>query len=395
MEDDAPEPDATRADPSSVGASAATHSLLRDLPENGVPFSEFMQRALYDPEHGYYARGTRQVGRMGDFFTSVSVGPLFGALLARRFVRWWRECGGGGRWRLLEIGAHDGSLAVDVLSGIAMVEPMAYESLEYRIAEPLDALRVCQRTSLSEHGGKVDWVTDLSELAADPAPGIVFGNELLDALPFHVIQRCKDAWHEWGVAPDPDAPGTLRWCDLGPVAGVLAEKASRLDSAHLPDGYRTEVRSIYTELHEKIASILTHGLALWIDYGFARPEYYDPARVQGTLRTFSKHHAGDDPFASPGSMDITAHVDFTAVAEDATEAGFTLADFQNQGAWLTREAKDWLVQMEATPDLQAIRQFQTLIHPAHLGNRFHVIELVRGGDGSASAAVMRRCALNG
>ncbi len=294
---------------------------------------------------------------------------------------------------MLELGAHDGSLAADVLSSIATIDPAAYKELEYVVSEPLDALRESQAQALAHHKAKVRWVADAEDLSGEPLQGIAFGNELLDALPFHVVTRINGAWHEAGVASDPENPGSLRWCDLGPVAGLTADNLARINASRLPDRYRTEVRTAYFELHKKIASAISHGMALWVDYGFARPDYYDPARVEGTLRTFSRHLAGEDPLVAPGTMDITAHVDFTAVAEDAARAGFSLGEFQSQGAWLTREARDWMGEMEQTPDMTAIRQFQTLTHPAHLGARFHVIELVLGGEAKPDESAARRCGL--
>ncbi len=328
-----------------------------------------------------------------DFFTSVSVGPLFGHLLARRFLRWRRENGNDGRWRILELGAHDGSLANDILQAVAALDPAAHATLEYAIAEPLDTLRTCQQKALRAHGAGVRWVADAAALASNPLPGIAFGNELLDALPCHLVTRQHGCWHESGVAPASQNPKSLAWCDLGPATGALAAAAARIDATHLPDGYHTEVRTNYTALHTTLACVLKGGMVLWFDYGFARPEYYDPARINGTLRTFSRHVAGGDPLAAPGRADITAHVDFTAVAEDAAQAGFALAAFQNQGAWLTREARGWLADMESSPDVAAIRQFQTLTHPAHLGARFHAIELVIPGPATASEADFHRCGL--
>jgi SAM-dependent MidA family methyltransferase len=389
----APRAGASRGQASPIIPPAATHSLCREIPAHGLAFPEFMSRALYDPEHGYYARGAGQVGRGGDFFTSVSVGPLFGHLLARRFLRWWREAECSGRWRIIELGAHDGRLAADVLSSISRLDADAHRALEYVIAEPLEALRVSQETVLADHSRSVRWVNDVSELAADPQPGVAIGNELLDALPFHVVTLCDGRWHESGVVSDPENPDSLAWCDLGPVDGALAQALGSINADKLPEGYRTEVRTNFAALHSAIASSLTHGRVMWIDYGFARQEYYDPARTGGTLRTFSRHLAGEDPLANPGHADITAHVDFTAVAEGAADAGFALATFQSQGAWLTREAREWLMEIEGDPDPAAVRQFQTLTHPAHLGSRFHVIEFVTPGPALATAADFHRCGL--
>ena len=114
---------------------------------------------------------------------------------------------------------------------------------------------------------------------------------------------------------------------------------------------------------------------LWTDYGFARPEYYHPGRTSGTLRTFSKHRAGEDPLSAPGETDITAHVDFTAIALAASDLGGRPTVFRDQGSWLTQTARDWLLEWEDNPQASSLRQFQTLTHPAHLGGHFHVLEI--------------------
>jgi SAM-dependent MidA family methyltransferase len=116
---------------------------------------------------------------------------------------------------------------------------------------------------------------------------------------------------------------------------------------------------------------------IWVDYGFPRQDYYHPGRTEGTLRTFSKHRAGDDPLADPGEADITAHVDFTAMAEAAQSLGWRQSLLRDQGRWLTEIGREWLLEMEGSPQPAALRQFQTLMHPAHLGAKFHAIELTR------------------
>ncbi|MES2437910.1 MAG: SAM-dependent methyltransferase [Verrucomicrobiota bacterium] len=329
--------------------------------------------ALYEPALGYYARETRQVGRAGDFFTSVSVGPLFGALLARRFLREWRESGSPGRWRLLECGAHDGTLAHDVLCALRQLSPPAFEGLEYVISEPLPLLRSAQRETLGAFQEKARFIAEASELFSDPLPGIAFGNELLDALPFHVVERRNGRWLECRVTTTPD--GGFVWDPDHEINDPLLTGALGLLGNDFPDGYRTEVRTNFRAFLEPLTRCLTSGLLIWPDYGFARPEYYLPERKTGTLRTFSKHRAAEDPLATPGGIDITAHVDFTAVAETAIAIGCQPLAFKNQGSWLTEVGRDWLLSLEENPDPAALRQFQTLTHPGHLGGSFHILEL--------------------
>ena len=331
-----------------------------------------MATALYHPALGYYARGTRQVGRGGDFFTSVSVGPLFGGLLARRFLREWREKGCPQRWRIIECGAHDGTLAGDVLGAIRKLDARAFDRLEYVIPEPLPGLQAAQRQTLAAFGKTVRFIQNPAELALDRLPGIAFGNELLDALPFHIVEWRENRWLECRVTATAD--GGFAW-DSGEINDPLLHSALSPLGTDFPDGYRSEVRSAYSGFLEPLVRSLESGLMIWADYGFARPEYYHPARVSGTIRTFSNHRAGENPLASPGAVDITAHVDFTAVAEAAHSLGGGPVTFESQGAWLTAAAREWLMEQEGDPQANALRQFQTLTHPAHLGRSFHVLEL--------------------
>lgn len=331
-----------------------------------------MAAALYEPGLGYYARGTRQVGRGGDFFTSVSVGPLFGALLARRFLREWREAGSPGRWRIIECGAHDGTLAADVLTALSTLDARAFRALEYAIPEPLARLQQAQRKTLHAFPETVRFLTDPRELTAEPLPGIAFGNELLDALPCHIVEWRGGRWLECQVGLSDD--DHLMWEPVE-IDDPRLKSALAPMGGGFPEGYRSEVRTAYREFLEPLARSLESGLMLWVDYGFARPDYYHPARSSGSLRTFSKHRAGDNPLENPGETDITAHVDFTAVAEAASALGGQATEFRNQGAWLTETAREWLLEADGNLPPAMLRQFQTLIHPAHLGSSFHVLEL--------------------
>lgn len=368
-----------------------TASLAARIAASGpIPFPDFMAAALYDPERGYYGRETRQVGRGGDFFTSVSVGPVFGALLARRFLQWWTAAGKPEKWRILELGAHDGTLAEDVLTALRMIDEVAFQNLEYAIVEPLPMLAAAQRERLSGFGKTMTFARSLDEL--EVRPGIAFGNELLDALPFHIIEWRRGTWCECHVGWTDEG---FHWVTDIPLSPEVTDATKSL-TGPFPEGYRTEVRTGFPELLSSLAAVLGNGLLLWPDYGFARADYYTPSRTTGTLRTFSKHQAGEDPLADPGERDITAHVDFTHVAEEALALGMIPAGFSDQGSWLTRLAAPWLQAMESRPDPSAIRQFQTLIHPSHLGARFQVLELALNEpvDPVAAARTLQRLDLN-
>lgn len=360
--------------PATAIPSLAALLRARIASDGPLRFADFMVAALYEPGLGYYARGTRQVGRAGDFFTSVSVGPLFGQLLARRFLREWNKSGKPSRWRIIECGAHDGTLAADVLGALAELDAGAFAALEYAIPEPLPALQKAQRETLRAFGGRVRFVTNAAELAAGPLPGIAFGNEILDALPCHLVEWRGGRWLEMVVDTKNADRLVFKTREIQDAALVAALEPLGAD---FPEGYRTELRTSYGDFLAPLARALSSGLMIWVDYGFPREDYYHPGRTEGTLRTFSKHRAGDDPLAEPGEADITAHVDFTAVAEAAERLGWRQKLLRDQGRWLTEIGREWLLEMEGKPQPEALRQFQTLMHPAHLGAKFHALELSR------------------
>ena len=329
--------------------------------EGHLLFPDFMAAALYDPADGYYARPAGQVGRGGDFFTSVSTGPLFGRLLARHIAAWHREAGSPDRWRIVECGANDGSLAADILAALG-----SSPGLEYTIVEPLPLLAAAQHERLP--AARI--LASPDELAADPLPSFVLGNEVIDALPFHLIESDGCALHLQGVTLSPD--GRFVWIDLGEappelVAGIPLR----------PAGYRTEVRDCLPTFLAPLAAGMKGGRMLWLDYGFERDDYYHESRTTGTLRTFSRHRAAEDPLESPGEIDITAHVDFTALSAALSQAGGTVLRFEPQGRFLTEVARPWLLELEGRTDeatRKDLRAFQTLTHPGHLGSKFHGIE---------------------
>ena len=360
-----------------IGDGAATPSLtekiLRQIDENGpLDFAAFMELALYEPALGYYARHTRQIGRHGDFFTSVSTGPLFGELLARRFLRYWQETGEPQKWRVIESGAHDGTLAFDILTAIHAISPTAAAALEYAIAEPLETLRAAQNAKLARFAKNIRQVASPFALADELLPGIAFGNEVLDALPFHLVERHGSSWLELRVDRHGDA--SLAWTRHAITNSALIAALAPLGE-HFTEGHRTEIRTNFADFLRPLSAALNHGLMIWIDYGFAAADLHHPLRHSGTLRTFSHHRAGDDPLATPGEKDITAHVDFTASAQAAMNLGGKAINFHNQGAWLTELAREWLTGREGNPSAAEIRQFQTLTHPAQLGGKFQVLEI--------------------
>jgi len=338
-----------------------------------LPFPSYMGLALYHPEHGYYAQGPGRTGRAGDFYTSVSVGAVFGELMAGQFCEVWEQLGKPAPFAVLERGASDGAFARDVLTWTARERPDFHAALVYKIDEPLPALARAQRERLAEFGDKVQWGF------GEPAVGVFFANELLDAVPFRRVRWHGREWRELCVGLD--EADSFTW-----VEQELRDYASRRYLAELgdafPDGYTTEIApAVATEVWLAGAA-LREGAVLLCDYGYERAAYYEASRRTGTLRCYRAHRAHEDPFEAPGATDITAHVDWTHAVQRIGAAGCEVLALLDQGHFLTGAAERTLRGMEGrAPDAAAakwLRQFQTLTHPGHLGARFQVLVLGKG-----------------
>ena len=375
-----------------------------------------MELALYCPVYGYYEKQEDTIGRRGDFFTSVSVGSLFGELLAVQFSEWLDLLGsqslgskaclsqsavgsadaardiGEPRLQLVETGAHDGRLAGDILSWLRQRRAELFERLEYWIIEPSARRREGQKRHLSEFGPAVRWAANLSELLnSAPSPlttqqlpwvcGVIFSNELLDALPVHRLgwDAALRRWFEWGVMID---TGRFRWTRMPLNESRLAHHSSPIThdaftalSAVLPDGFTIELCPAAEEWWRSAAAALRCGKLLTIDYGLAAEEKFVPERTQGTVRAFHQHRLSDDLLARPGEQDITAHVDFEAISHGGELAGLTTEQFVTQEKFLTQiTERVWPVSAppgQWTPEQR--RQFKTLTHPDHLGCAFRVL----------------------
>lgn len=338
-----------------------------------MPFAEFMQRALYDPEHGYYARIAHQTGYRGDFMTSVSVGPLFGELLACRFNSWLHELGEqSSSLQLVETGAHDGQLAADILQAMQRSEPALVANLEYWIIEPSPGRQSTQRRTLS-HFGNVHWTSGFGELTR-PVHGVIFSNELLDAMPVHPFawDAAKREWQELGVTC---IENRFAWCRIEKTTAAPPELPQEL-LAVLPDGYVVEVSPAAERWWREAANALAHGRLMTIDYGGTLEELLLPERISGTLRAYSRHHVGGDVLADPGERDITAHVNFTSIRHVGEAAGLRTESFSFQSQFLTEIAREnWSKRSILHPAV--LRQFQTLTHPEHLGRPFRVLVQAR------------------
>lgn len=321
-----------------------TEAIAADIRAAGgaINFARFMELALYHPRFGYYvAEANQPVGRHGDYVTSVSVGPIFGRILARQFLTFQEELGHPPDFEVVEFGGRQGQLRDDVLREAP--------GLHYRIVE-----------------------------ARDPAPdrivGCVFSNEVLDALPVHRVRAVGGEWRELYVA---EGRGTRPFEETtGPLSSPrLAEALAGLPVAAM-EGYTTEVNLRALDWIADIGRRLQRGFVLTIDYGYARQDYFAPHRRDGTLRCYRRHVCGSDPLVRVGQQDITAHVEFTSVIEQGRRAGLEPVLFAEQSEFLLeagREIIEDIVRRDAGRPSPERRMIHQLIHPSFMGRAFKVL----------------------
>jgi SAM-dependent MidA family methyltransferase len=480
--------------------SNAVQTIADEIRQRGViPFARFMELALYCPLCGYYEQEADKIGRCGDYFTSVSVGSLFGELLAFQFAAWLAELGVGagacerGDFQIVEAGAHDGRLARDILGWLSEHRPRVFAAVEYWIVEPSPRREQWQRETLHAFAGKLRWfadfetisgsgwgenrpnqvaqcspepecarpraqqrlgmpsgllrprtgelqeihgqgppnqgsrfapsnraevpfgvpalagsATDLRDTPNQPKPGlqtrgdhgegggsrsasclsrlngIIFSNELLDALPVRRMgwDAQAKAWFEWGVTLDGCrfAWTKLREGEAAPKALTALLNDAGLDPppdllAVLPDEFTVEICPTATGWWRDAACLLQRGRLLTFDYGLEAEEFFAPHRQHGTLRAYRRHHVTDNVLADPGRQDLTAHVNFTALRSAGESCGLSTDSLTTQAQFLAAVAESAWRQPERFGNWapHRLRQFQTLAHPEHLGRSFRVL----------------------
>ncbi|MFN2474716.1 MAG: class I SAM-dependent methyltransferase [Chthoniobacterales bacterium] len=346
-----------------------------------VSFAWFMEQALYHPDHGYYSSGRARIGRQGDYFTNVSVGPIFGRLMATQFAELWRVLGEPAEFTIVEQGANDGQFARDVFSAAAEVSARFAEAILYRIVEPLPLLRARQIEMLSQFADRAQWSDSLQEL--EPFCGVHFSNELLDSFPVHLIRWDGREWLERHVTVDAEA--AFEFIDAAP-SEAIRQQVSLLPTLSVAD-YETEINIAALDWVRHVASKLQEGFIIAVDYGFPRDEYYAPHRSSGTLQCRAHHRIMPSPLSDVGQADITAHVEWTSIAERAGACGLSLLGYTDQHHFIT----GLLVESGARllDDGDNNRALQTLLHPAFLGMNFQYLVLGKNFDRRAKLAGLR------
>lgn len=354
------------------------------LREGPVTFAWFMEQALYHPEHGYYSSGRAAIGHGGDYFTSVSVGPLFGRLLAAQFAEMWELLGRPTDFAVVEQGAHTGELADDVLQAARKSHPEFFHAIHYVIVEPFAVWQSRQTEALAEFGGKITWQKYVADLA--PFSGAHFSNELIDAMPVHLVKWTGTEWRERHVAVVADS---FLFVDLPLSKKRLEERLQRVPQP-LPAGYETEINLGALDWMEALGPKLTAGWILAADYGYTRDEFYAAHRSTGTLRSYAKHQVLSSPLLQIGHADITAHVDWTSLAEQAADCELSVEGLADQHHFITGLLAGKIGQaLASSEDAKTKRALQTLLHPGFLGMQFQFLALARNGPAEARLSGMR------
>ncbi|MGA9852816.1 MAG: class I SAM-dependent methyltransferase [Gammaproteobacteria bacterium] len=336
--------------------------------DGAIGFERYMELALYAPGLGYYSAGARKFGAAGDFVTAPELSPLFARCLALQCADLLAALGGGD---ILELGAGSGRMAADMLAELQRLDALPDH---YLILEVSAELRERQRQTLEERTPvqleKVRWLDTLPPVFS----GMIIGNEVLDALPASRFRRSTQGFEEFSVAVEDNR---FAW-HLRPANAELQSTLAGLETTlpePLANDYRSEICLRLPAFLCSLSDALTRGALLFVDYGYTRAAYYHPDRRMGTLMCHYRQRAHEDPFLFPGLQDITAHVDFTAVAEAGTAAGLELAGYTTQAHFLlalgiAEQAADW----------KAAREVKLLTLPEEMGERFKAIAFLKGLD---------------
>jgi SAM-dependent MidA family methyltransferase len=345
-----------------------------------IPFSRFMELALYAPGLGYYSAGAHKFGIGGDFVTAPELGPLFAATVADALAPVLQQLGPDSM--LLELGGGSGAFAE-----VALKRLLALDALpsRYALLEPSADLRERQRERLQKRLPPllfvlVEW---LDGPIAHEWNGVLFANEVIDALPTPRFTLRDGEVLEEHVALDGEGRFVRRDRPADALLSAAVRHAERGLDAPFADGYRSELLVQLPYWMQAVAGGLRSGAMLFVDYGHARGEYYQPQRREGTLRAFRSHHVGDDPYAYPGLQDLTASVDFTALAEAGTGAGFDFAGYCSQASFLVgnglmqRLAEAEERAKDETAKLRLRQEAKQLTLPEAMGERFQAMGFSR------------------
>lgn len=302
-----------------VDDNALRTILLARIKEQGpLTFAEFMAACLYEPGLGYYTSSGRKVGAEGDFYTSSNVHRVFGRLIAREIIAMWHTLGEPAEFQIVEAGAAGGRLAADVMDAVAELAPKLYETVTCRLIEAEPSLAEAQRLMLAAHTAKLDWSSP-AELSAGrlAITGCIYSNELIDALPVHLVEMTEDGLQEVLIT----AVGEEFCEQLGPPSTPEIPFFMERHAIAPVVGQRIEIRLAAEKWLLGAAESLQRGYLITIDYGHLAEELYGKMRINGTLLCYYRHQVEENPYIRAGHQDITSHVDFTSLISTGEDVG--------------------------------------------------------------------------
>ena len=350
--------------------------------EGPISLAQFMACALYDPISGYYASGRARIGKSGDFYTNVSIGPLFGKLLARQFIEMWTLMGAPAEWTLVEQGAFDGQLARDVLDALLEQSLDCYRATTLLLIEPFAFFAGAQRALLARHASKTRWSPSLE--SCPPFTGVHYSNELLDAFPAHRVRRTQGNWVELRIAFSGEQ---FYWMETEVSDPAVARAVDRLSEP--VEGAVREVCPLHQDWLTDLSVKLENGWILICDYGLSEQELALPHRAAGTLTAYRNHRRSNCALEEPGCQDITYQVNFSDIIRLGNENGLQLVASTDQSRFLTGVAplhfKDSQAPLSKEQQKEALA-FRSLTHPELLGSRFKTLIFSKNRPASETLA---------
>jgi SAM-dependent MidA family methyltransferase len=350
---------------------------INNSPDQKITFAEYMNLCLYDPDHGYYNSNKIIIGNQGDFFTSPCLSPDFGELLAIQFEEFWQVLGKPSNFKLLEIGAGNGNLALTIINYILNNYPNFALNIEYIIIEKSQTLKLKQQQLLLDNFAstiQIKW-QDWDSIPDNSIIGCFFSNELIDAMPVHLIRYSRQKLEEIYLTKNGNKLLTkydsLSCQDINSYFEVIGVNFS---ADIYPDNYQTEVNLDVIDWLRQVSSKLKQGYLLTIDYGYNAKKYYHPQRSQGTLKCYYQHRHHDNLYVNIGAQDITSHVNFTALEKYGEFFGLSILRYTKQALFLMSlglgDRLDKLAngKISLTEILQRRQELHSLINPEGLGN---------------------------
>lgn len=367
---------------------------IRRSPDGSIPFRAFMETALYHPRVGYYNREKAKIGKSGDFYTSASVGSVYGEMMADVLADMLDKLSVDRQCDIVEMGGGIGSLSADILATLKEKGVFHKRNIRYVMIEASSYHQRLQREALASFAGDVEirWYDTITQAKTDIPElyGVMFSNELPDAFPVHLVEREQGEWKEVHVSLGEDGEFEERLLPLteeGLAAYIQHERIPALD------GYRTEINLGALVWMKEVAEWLTLGYVLTVDYGYRREQLYTPSRRTGTLLCYREHMVGENPYAHPGEADMTSHVNFSALLDAGEAAGLDSLGFLSQRDFLM--AAGILTRLQAhsggdpfrNPTAKRNRAIMQLIAENGMGRAFWV--LIQGRAAAAPSCLQK------